>query len=328
MDNNPNKKDDNINDLINKYKIDNKDLTIPPLYINSYNQDNVIENNNYDLICPICINIIKEPKSCSSNHNSHSFCKMCIDLYLNKKDICPICKNKFEYKDNPELLNLLNNLSFKCLYYKEGCDKILKYSEYINHINDCNYNNNNLLYECQVEKLNNSEKNFEHCKYKSSKKEIKEHLKLCAFYEFKCLCCQENILNINLKDHIEKECKIGIITYNNTEKYIGEKKTKIRDGYGTYYFLNGNKYEGEWKNGRIEGYGIFYFSNGDRYEGEFYKNKKEGYRIYYYSNGNKYEGTRKNDKKDGYGISYYSNGERYEGEWKNNKKEGYGTLLY
>ena len=276
----------NLYYLINKYNTDKKDFTLPPLYIDLYNQDNVILNSNYDLNCPICFNIIKDPKSCSSKKNAHSFCKKCIDLYLYENDKCPICKNKFEYKDNPQLLKLLNQLTFKCVYKNEGCNKILKYSEYINHINQCNYNN--ILYECQVEKLNNSNKKFEKCKYKGYKNEIKKHLKFCAFYNFKCLCCEKNILNINLKYHIEKKCKIGIYNYQNKEKYIGEKKINIREGYGIYNFVNGNKYEGEWKNGKMKGYGIFTFSNGDIYEGEF-NNKIEGYGIYYYSNGNKYE---------------------------------------
>ena len=239
----------NIDDLIKKYNIEKKEFTFPSFFIDSYNQDNVILNNNFDLICPICINIINDPKSCSSKKNSHSFCKKCIDIYLLKNDKCPICKNKFEYKDNPQLLKLLNQLSFKCVYKNEGCNKILKYSEYINHINQCNYNN--ILYQCQVEKLNNSNKKFEKCKYKGYKNEIKKHLKFCAFYNFKCLYCEKNILNINLKYHIEKKCKIGIYNYQNKEKYIGEKKINIREGYGIYNFVNGNKYEGEWKNERI-----------------------------------------------------------------------------
>ena len=313
---------DNLNDLINKYNIQKKEFTLPPLYIDSYNQDNVIQNINYDLICPICINIIKDPKSCSLNCISHSFCKNCIDIYLVNNDKCPICKNQFGYKDNPGVLKSLNKLSFRCMFHKEGCNKILIYSEYINHINECKYNK--LIYECQVEKLNNSEKIFTECKFRGYKKKIKEHLKLCAFYRFKCFFCNKIILNINLKDHIEKECKIGIISYKNQEKYIGEKNIKTREGYGIYYFLNGSKYEGDWKNGKMEGYGIFSFSNGEKYEGEFNNYKKEGYGIYYYSNGNKYEGEWKNNTIEGYGINYYSNGNKYEGEWKNNKIDGFG----
>ena len=41
------------------------------------------------------------------------------------------------------------------------------------------------------------------------------------------------------------------------------------NGYGIYYYYsNGNKYEGQWKNNVKEGYGILYFSNGIIYEGK------------------------------------------------------------
>ena len=38
--------------------------------------NNVVENQKIiDLICPICLNLIKKPISCSSNIICHSFCK-------------------------------------------------------------------------------------------------------------------------------------------------------------------------------------------------------------------------------------------------------------
>ena len=69
--------------------------------ISIFSKDNVIGKDNIeDLICPICFYVLKNPISCSSNKNAHSFCKECIDHYLNENDNdkCPICKIKFEYK--------------------------------------------------------------------------------------------------------------------------------------------------------------------------------------------------------------------------------------
>ena len=66
-----------------------------------------------------------------------------------------------------------------------------------------------------------------------------------------------------------------------------QKKLKIKEGYGIYYFSNGDKYEGEWKNDKREGYGIYYYSDKDKYEGEWKNDLKDGYGIYYYLNGNK-----------------------------------------
>ena len=69
--------------------------------ISSYITDNVTDKENIeDLICPICFCILKNPISCSNNKNAHSFCKECIDRYLNEndKDNCPICKLKLNIK--------------------------------------------------------------------------------------------------------------------------------------------------------------------------------------------------------------------------------------
>ena len=64
-------------------------------------------------------------------------------------------------------------------------------------------------------------------------------------------------------------------------------------------FSNGNKYEGEFKNDMFEGYGIYCYSNGDIYEGEFKIDLKNGYGKYYYSDGRVYAGEFKNNKFEG-----------------------------
>ena len=122
--------------------------------ISFYNKDDVIGKENLeDLICPICFYVLKNPISCSSNKNAHTFCKKCIDQSLNESNKCPICKLNFEYKVNNELNDSLNKLSFECLFKKEGCKETLIYSEYLNHVNICKYNNN-IQYECNIKKYN------------------------------------------------------------------------------------------------------------------------------------------------------------------------------
>ena len=129
-------KDNELNNLINNYHIEINKFLISTLDINYYNRDNVVDNNNlFDLTCPICYNILKNPKSCSEENNSHSFCQECIDRYfgvINNK--CPIFKKIFEYKSNDKIEKSLYELLFKCLFYKEGCTKILKYNDYFKHI--------------------------------------------------------------------------------------------------------------------------------------------------------------------------------------------------
>jgi len=170
--------------------------------MNYYDRENLKEKDIdiSNLICPICYYILKQPRFCSLNNNSHSFCKECIDKYLKINNNCPMCKNIFENKRKTEIENELYKLEFKCLFYKEGCTKIVNYLEYFNHIKICKYNN--LLYKCQIDKYSYSKKEFEKCNFIGNKDEIKEHFKVCAYTEYKCIFCNENILKINLKEHV------------------------------------------------------------------------------------------------------------------------------
>ena len=152
--------------------------------------------NVEDLICPICLNILINPINCSDKKNSHSFCKKCINKYLKEKNKCPICKNFFEYKINKEINNLLYNLSFNCLFKNEGCNYIISYVRYFKHINNCKYNN--MKYECQIKKYNYKNKKFEICGYLANENKIMNHYKLCGNIEYKCIFCNETILQINL----------------------------------------------------------------------------------------------------------------------------------
>ena len=235
---------DNLDFLLNKYNIDRNKYIVPAYCINSYNKDDVIGNKNdiFDLICPICYNILKNPKRCSLKPNSHSFCKECIDKYLKQSDNCPICKGYFEYKPNFEMEKVLRKIYFKCLYYKEGCTKILKYSEYFNHIDECQYKH--IIYECKVEKFNYLKNNFVKCDFRGDIKAIEKHFKNCAFLKFKCIFCNDNILKINFREHLENTFNITIINFSEGDKFIGEIKNGKSHGYGRDYYLNGDKYEG------------------------------------------------------------------------------------
>ena len=260
---------------------------IKPYQIMLHSIDDLIDKDKIeDLICPICLLILRNPINCSDKINSHSFCKECIDEFLKEKNKCPICKLIFEYKTNNIIIDKLNTLLFHCMFKNEGCNKIISYSEYLNHVNNCKYNN--IQYECNVNKYDYKTKKFKKCGYIGNKNEIGKHFKLCGLTEYKCIYCQEKILKINIEEHFKNKCIFRIIHY-----------------------YNGNIYIGEWKNNKIEGNGIYYFSNGDIYEGEWKNSFSEGFGIHYDSEGNRYEGEWKNDKREGFGILYFLNGDRY-----------------
>ena len=166
---------ESLDSLLNKYKIE-KEKYINCISNIYYDRENVIEKDIdiSNLICPICYNILKQPRFCSLNNNSHSYCKEFIDKYLKINNKCPICKNNFENKIKNEIENEFDKLEFKCLFYKEGCDEVVKYLEYFNHIHTCKYNN--LIYECKIDKYNYLNKEFEKCNYRGNKEEMREKM--------------------------------------------------------------------------------------------------------------------------------------------------------
>ena len=169
-----------------------------------YDIDNVIKDENYeDLICPICLFILNNPLNCSEQKNSHSFCKNCIEKYIQyRENKCPICKRIFEFKKNDDKIHELNKLSFKCSFKNEGCNKIVKYSEYLNHINNCEYNNK---YVCQIKNFNYEKKIIDICGTIIDKMNIKVHLKICALKKFNCIFCKKSILQKDIEDHYQND---------------------------------------------------------------------------------------------------------------------------
>ena len=162
--------------------------------ITYYNQENLIgKENKDDLICPICLDVLKNPISCSDKKNSHSFCKDCIDKYLNENNKCPTCKLIFEYKINNDIYNELNKLSFQCIFKNEGCNDIISYSDYLNHIYNCEYNNT-VIYECNIKKYNYNLKEFKICGYIRNKLKMEKHLHICGLSKYICLFCKKDVL--------------------------------------------------------------------------------------------------------------------------------------
>ena len=174
--------------------------------ITLYNIDNLIDNdkeNKEDLICPICFYVFNNPNSCSDKNNSHSFCKECIDNYLKTNNKCPTCKSNFEYKIKNDLIKELNKLKFQCEFKNNGCKYILSYSEYLNHINNCKYNN--MRYICNIKKYNYDKKQFEGCYFTGNKEEMKNHFNLCGTIKYRCIFCKEDILQMNLEEHVKNK---------------------------------------------------------------------------------------------------------------------------
>ena len=320
-----------LNALLKKYKIDKTEYIKPFSVDLYYNPDNVIKGKNKinDLICPICYNILKNPISCNSTKKSHSFCEECINKSIEINDKCPMCKQEFEFGINKKVEKLLQKLKFKCIYAEEGCPKILDYSIYFKHIDKCGFRG--ILYECQIDKYYYAEKKFKKCKYIGTLKKLNKHFIKCAFSEYKCVFCNKNIIQANIRKHYESECKILIVDEGNMT-YIGQHNDEYqKEGYGLLYLKSG-LFKGEFHNGKANGYGLLKNTEGTSMEGEWtYSSEIDGLILDGYGIINNelgelvYKGQIKKANENGIGIEFLNDG-YYEGEFKDGNKEGYGIF--
>ncbi|XP_015192642.1 MORN repeat-containing protein 1 isoform X2 [Lepisosteus oculatus] len=115
----------------------------------------------------------------------------------------------------------------------------------------------------------------------------------------------------------------------NSQYYVGEVKSLLRDGYGLYVYPNSFfRYEGQWKLGKKHGHGKLVMKDGSYYEGEFVNGEIEGNGLRYWAcSGNTYSGQFNSGELHGYGVMQYGTGERFEGEFSFGLREGHGFLV-
>ena len=146
------------------------------------------KNMSSELICLICLNIVYDPIMCAKCGGI--FCKSCIKQLMKTSNICP---NKciLQTKSIDRILhNLLDKFELNCFYKKNGCNKILLYSDFVKHCKECEYS----LYKC----------NSPNCNFISIKKDIISHVEKCPFRIEKCPFCKEVVKYINFESHCNK----------------------------------------------------------------------------------------------------------------------------
>ena len=319
-------------------------------------------------LCPLCKlkheekhRIVKyDEKNYICEKHKENFILYCQEC---KKNLCFQCdtelghrleQNKFSLQDKiiekPKLLKEFNESEKLIGDIKKFIEEIIfKLNNFMKNLD--------IFYKVSKNFIDNydiSKRNYE---YLQNIEEIKK---------FNCKICKDLKL-INFKNHVSDKIsgildiyekmsiKVEEIIYPNGDKYIGEIKDNLRNGFGKIYFnekihqnslsyegywkndlfdgkgifnyKNKDTYSGEWKNGKKDGKGTYWYNNGNIYDGEWKEDKKVGKGIYTYSNFNKYEGDFYNDLIEGKGIYHYSNGNKFIGEFKNNKFDGKGVLF-
>jgi hypothetical protein len=110
--------------------------------------------------------------------------------------------------------------------------------------------------------------------------------------------------------------------------YAGEVDGKgLKQGKGSYKWLDGSYYEGDFDNDLRHGLGHFRWSNGESYKGDYLQDKRTGEGTYIWPDGSTYQGSFLNGKRHGKGIFYAANGAKYNGEWFDDLRHGNGMLI-
>jgi len=189
------KKNEPTFDLIEKNRISDAVL-------NEENIVNIEKKPEFDIICPICLGVLRKPVTCG-NVNDNPFCTVCINENLKRCKNCPSCKLRFKGTTNRYLIGALNSLVFRCplecgenLSYKENYSGIEK------HIRkECK---NNITYKCSL------------CTKLLAIPD--KHKELCSELRFECTGCKENLLAQDKDNHIEicpkriiqcSKCRLG-----------------------------------------------------------------------------------------------------------------------
>jgi hypothetical protein len=122
--------------------------------------------------------------------------------------------------------------------------------------------------------------------------------------------------------------RTSTVTFPNGDRYEGEVRDGVFEGWGVYYFADGARYEGEFRNDFMNGAGTMFYRNGDVYIGEFLNEMRSGQGKMTFVNGDRYVGAFRDDTMNGKGVMTYADGSKYSGDFANGLKHGNGVFTF
>ena len=135
-------------------------------------------------LCSICFNVPFDPVECL--RCSAIFCPYCYEQCKKNYNTCPACKQQgFGTKTAFHVKNSLNIFKIKC--YNKGCNELINYSTYKNHLLYCPYK----MYKCK----------YENCKFVAVLEVITNHILQCDYQKLKCKECGKIFIKKNYELH-------------------------------------------------------------------------------------------------------------------------------
>ena len=159
-----------------------------------------------ELVCSICLEIVRFPKLCKSCQNM--FCTDCLSRQLSKSKFCP---NRCLYKEQEVNLifkKLLHKIELKCYYWKSGCKETILYENFDKHTEACTWGD----YKCLSPG----------CTVIANLRDIKQHIVDCLLKLVICDCCRGQISKAEFDKHYN-ECSNRQVVCEYCKKLITNK---------------------------------------------------------------------------------------------------------
>lgn len=204
-------------------------------YEGGISQDLVTENHRNlcsELICSICLEIVRNPKLCQNCQNM--FCSDCLIKQLSKSKLCP---NRCFFKEQEVNLifkKILHKIELKCMFSSIGCKDIIIYENFNKHIDNCIWGD----YKClspgctEIANLDSIKHHVldcplkligcELCSVQTPKRDYKSHYSQCSVKQMMCEFCKNNYPNLHFKSHVI-ECDEAELKCKECEKMIKRK---------------------------------------------------------------------------------------------------------